>query len=113
SHDEPQTHRVARSSLRPELELAAAVVAPAVEEVVPVKPATFQELEANIAMLKARAEERRELARKKKRAPAPAPPPPPPPPGFSPDIPPAMSELAFVQARTRDLLEEVAMIGLQ
>lgn len=114
SSSEPRHHRVQRASLTPRLELAAAVAPPPPGDMEPVKPQTFQELEANIAMLKMRAEERREtVSRKKTATPRPAPEKAAPPAGFGPDIPDVVSELAFVQARTRDLLEEVAMVGMQ
>ena len=84
------------------------------EPLEPLVPVTFEELEANIAMLKMRAEERRELAALKKRPRQQTEVQPPEiPAGFGPDIPDRLSEDAFVRARTRDMLEEVAMVGLQ
>ena len=114
SGDKPRRHLVDRASLAPEVTLASPPPPPPDEPLEPLVPVTFEELEANIAMLKMRAEERREMAALKKRPRQQTEVQPPEiPAGFAPDIPERVSEVAYVKARTRDMLEEVAMVGLQ
>lgn len=114
SNDTPRRHSVDRASLAPEVTLASPPPPPPEEPLEPLVPVTFEELEANIAMLKMRAEERRELAALKKRPRQQTEVQPPEiPAGFGPDIPERITEDGFVRARTRDMLEEVAMVGLQ
>jgi hypothetical protein len=110
----PRLHELDRPSLAPRIRITEMrpVVEEPTHELLP-KPKTFEELAARVAELQARAAkqlEQRPSAVKddKQRAQVEAPPP-----GFGPDIPKAISELELIRDRTRELLEEVAMVGIQ
>ena len=121
SGDLPLLHDIER----PSLTLAVKVCEPAAPpperpEPLP-RPTTFEELHASVTELERRNQERGrareakatqaelEAARKAAAEDDVAAPPP----GFDVDVRPALDELGFIHARTRDHFEEVAMLGLQ
>jgi hypothetical protein len=113
STDVPRLHAIDRPSLLPLIKVPDAPPLGVEEEGPPTirKPRTFEELDAAIEQLKQRAEAR--LAAKKEQRASALPPPPEPPPGFARDYLPALDELGFIRARTRECFEEIAMIGMQ
>lgn len=115
SQDLPQLHEVRRASLRPILDLPMPP-APPPELPVPLpRPRTFEELDQTLAQLARAAEERETQVRaalEDREAPTPLP---------VPEIPPGFDSVPIqrlsagqqVVMRTRELVEEVAMVGLQ
>lgn len=76
------------------------------------EPSTFEEMEDAMAKLRARAEARRQAAKKQAPEADAEPAPPDVPDGFSPDPLPALSGAEFTARRTRECFEEVAMAGV-
>ena len=120
----PVLHDVTRASLVPHVKVPDPE-APPPEPPPPLeKPKSLQDLEKMVAEVKRRAEERKRkrLARieaaKKAKQPKPKggagdPPEPQAPPGFADEIPEATSEDAFVAQRTREMFEELVLVGSQ
>jgi hypothetical protein len=114
SGDLPVSHDLARPSIEPRIVVAPCRKEPEAPTHETSRPTTFDELDRAVADLRRRADERlAALARKR-------PPEPPrqeerraPRPGFADDVPPALDARAFLRGRARDLLEEIAMVGIQ
>ena len=68
SGDTPRLHRLTRPSLVPHPKLATPPIPDPPQPPEPLHPRTFQELEASIALMKMRAEDRSEAVRQKKQA---------------------------------------------
>lgn len=116
SREAPALHVVPRPSLVPTPRLAGMPPIPPPVEPAPREPKTLAELAEMAEKLKAAAEKRREEAAQKRASFGKAPPPEPPKEpvsGFVRDLPARTAPAAFLQARARDCLEEIAMIGSQ
>jgi len=115
SGDLPQLHRVRRASLRPSLDLPAPPAPPPARPAPPPRPKTFEELDATFAQLERDAASRQveqHAALEAAKAPAPASGPVAPT-GFDPEPMRRIMAGEHVVMRTRELVDEVAMIGLQ
>ncbi len=114
SGDLPQLHEVRRASLRPSLDLPTPAAAPPVPPEPPPRPRTFAELDATLEELERDAASREAKQRAALAFPASSPvSEPAPPPGFDPEPTRQIMAGEHIVMRTRELVEEVAMIGLQ
>jgi hypothetical protein len=124
SIDVPRLHHVERRSIAPVIRVSKPITQVGVTTVEAAKPATFAELEQTIDAMKKRSDER--MARLKARidkagashavattAPTAAVAEPPHAAGFAAELPLPVDPRGFVRARTRELVEEVSMVGLQ
>jgi hypothetical protein len=113
SGDLPRLHAVERPSLRPRVVVPSPLPPPPPVNLPPPRPTTIEELREAAAALEKRAEARFLAALPKPRLEPQPPPRPEPIPGFAAELPLVIGETRFVEERTRELLEEVAMVGLQ
>ncbi len=124
SGDRPHLHQLDRSSLWPTISVPPPIDEEPAAAEEPLRPKTFEELHAAIDEMRQQAEQRRQAAEERAEelaldGPTTEPLPEGPttervlPKGFATELPPAIDELGFIHARTRDYLEEVAMIGMQ
>lgn len=114
SGDLPQVHEVKRASLRPPLDLPAPAAPPPAPPEPPPRPQTFEELDATLRKLErdATAREAKQRAALEFSSPSEVPDPVAPP-GFDPEPVRQIMAGEHIVMRTRELVEEVAMIGLQ
>jgi hypothetical protein len=118
SIDLPRLHEVERASLAPRIRIAAVAPPPPAPPAPLPRPQSFDELRATVVELQRRAEAalrplfepRAATQPERPRAPAP---PAHPGPGFAAELPLRLDEADFVRARARDMLEEIALVGVQ
>ncbi|HZO13839.1 MAG TPA: hypothetical protein VFB62_11295, partial [Polyangiaceae bacterium] len=111
SGDVPRLHDVARASLAPVIRVhpPATPIAEPAEPPVRDKPATFVELEQRMAELRKKAEARLGALHERMHPASP----PAKDEAIEEELPDRLDERGFIRARTRELLEEILMLGLQ